>query len=214
MSLSPRCAGGKYAERPPPCCVCSAASWWNGSRCVSSVHKQDDGVEHRTDIIRRRARCAARDCSQGSWTIYEEDSYPHRLFQLLVVVSAVSLVTFGKMTLTAAAAVHQCSRDSVRRWKQWVDGLAAPQALMRACTQLDADGLPGGFVPDSMPQAGAVLHLLDRLTELLRARGLRLPELDAGLACVLKDQLVRFGEIFYLTKSSPPLRVDLSGIRL
>jgi len=136
------------------------------------------------------------------------------LFQLLIVVSAVTLVTLGKETLTAAAAVHQCSRDSVRRWKQWVEGLAAPQALMRMCTRLDADGLPGSFVPDSMPRAGAVLHLLDRLTELLNARGLGLPEIGAGLACVLKDQMVRFGEVFYLTKSSPPLRVDLSGIRL
>ncbi len=214
MSLSPRCIHGKYAERPPLCSVCSSASWWNGSRNVSSVHKHDGGVKHRTDVIRRRARCPVRECSQGSWTIYEEDSYPHRLFQLLVVVSAVTLVTLGEKTLTAAAAAHQCSRDSVRRWKQWVDGLAAPQVLMRACTRLDSDGLPGGFVPDSMPRAGAVLHLLDRLAELLRARGLRLPDLDAGLACVLKDQLVRFGEIFYLTKPSPPLRVDLSRIRL
>ncbi len=214
MSLSRRRAHCKYAERPPPCPVCAAASWWNGSRCVSSIHKRDDGVEHRTDVIRSRVCCPVKDCSQRSWTIYEEDSYPHRLFQLLVVVSAVTLVTLGEKTLTATAAAHQCSRDSVRRWKEWVEGLAVPQVLMRACTRLDSDGLPGGFVPNAMPRAGAVLHLLDRLAELLRARGLRLPELEAGLACVLKDQLVRFGEIFYLTKSSPPLRVDLSGIRL
>ena len=75
---------------------------------MSSVHKRDDGVEHRTDVIRRRVCCPEKDCPQGSWTIYEEDSYPHRIFQLLVVVSAVTLVTFGEKTLTAAAAAHQC----------------------------------------------------------------------------------------------------------
>jgi hypothetical protein len=31
---------------------------------------------------------------------------------------------------------------------------------------------------------------------------------------VLKEQLTRFGQVFYLTKLSPPLRADLSGVRL
>ena len=214
MKISPIGARGKYAERPPPCPDCHSSTWGNGSRTVSSVSQQGDSIRHQTDIVRRRACCPSRDCLKGSWTIYEEDSYPHRLFRLLVVVSAVSAVVFGRITMTAAARAHQCSRDSVRRWLWWVTQLANLRQLLQACTRLDPDGLPGAFVTPDMSRAGAVLHLLDRFAELLTQRGMRLPGLKSGLVCVLKDQLVRFGEVFYLTKPSPPLRADLAGIRL
>lgn len=214
MKISTIGTRGKYAKRPPPCPDCHSSAWWNGSRTVSSVVKRGDFIEHQTDIIRRRACCPSRDCPKGSWTIYEEDSYPHRLFRLLVVVSAVSAVVFGRFAMTVVAKTHQCSRDSIRRWIQWVTQLADPKWLMLACTRLNPDGLPGAFVTSDMPRAGAVLHLLDRFAELLIQRGVRLPRIKSGFACVLKDQLVRFGEVFYLTKPSPPLRADLAGIRL
>lgn len=214
MKISHNGARSKYAERPPPCPDCQSPAWWNGFRTASSVGKQGDSIEYQTDIVRRRACCPSRDCPRGSWTVYEEDSYPHRLFRLLVVVSAVSAVVFGRITMTAAARAHQCSRDSIRRWLRWVARLADPRQLLLACTRLEPDGLPGAFVPPDMPRAGAVLHLLDRFAYLLTQRGVRLPGIKSGLACVLKDQLVRFGEVFYLTKSSPPLRADLAGVRL
>jgi hypothetical protein len=178
------------------------------------VCKRGGSIEYLTDIVRRRAYCPYRDCPIRSWTVYEEDFYPHRLFQLLVVVSAVSAVVFGRITMTAAAKMYQCSRDSIRRWLGWVARLADPRQLLQACTRLDPDGLPGAFVTPDMPRAGAVLYLLDRFAELLIRRGVRLPRIKSGLACVLKDQLVRFGEVFYLTKQSPPLRADLAGLRL
>jgi hypothetical protein len=56
--------------------------------------------------------------------------------------------------------------------------------------------------------------LLERLAELLSLRGVDLPGLGAGLVRLLVDRLVRFGEVFYLTKSSPPLRADLAGLVL
>ncbi len=214
MKISPNGARGKYAERPSPCTSCHSPAWWNGSRTVSTVVKRGDSIEYRTDIIRRRARCASRDCPKGSWTIYEEDAYPHRLFRLLVVVSAVSAVVFGRVAMTAAARTHQCSRDSIRRWLRWVARLSDPRQLLQACTRLDPDGLPGAFVTADMPRAAAVLYLLERFAELLNQRGVRLPRIQSGLACVLKGQLVRFGEVFYLTKPSPPLRADLSSLRL
>lgn len=214
MSIRPRGILGKYAERPPPCFDCGSPAWWNGKRRVSSVHWRQDWVEHVTDIIRRRARCSSKDCPVGSWTVYEEDSYPHRVFQLVVIASAVAAVAIGKVTLTAAAKVYQCSRDSVRRWIRWVSKLAKPSALMQVCTRLDPDGLPGGFVTSDMPRAAVVLHLLDRLAELLEARGVKLPALEAGLARVLKHQLARYGDVYFLTKVSPPLRVVLGDLRI
>ena len=214
MSIRPRGILGKYAERPPPCFECGLPAWWNGKRQVCSVHRRQGRIEHLTDIIRRRARCSSRDCPVGSWTIYEEDSYPHRVFQLVVVASAVATATIGKITLTAAAKAHRCSRDSVRRWIRWVSKLAKPSALMRVCTRLDPDGLPGGLVTSDMPRAAVVLHLLDRLADLLEGRGVGLPALDAGLARVLKHQLARYGDVYFLTKVSPPLRVALGDLRI
>lgn len=146
--------------------------------------------------------------------MYEEDAYPHRVFQLVVVASAVAAVAIGRATFTATAKAHRCSRDSVRRWVRWVSKLAKPSTLMRVCTRLDPDGLPGGLVTSEMPRAAVVLHLLDRLAELLAVRGVKLQPFDAGLARVLAYQLARFGDVYYLTKVSPPLRVALGDLRV
>jgi hypothetical protein len=180
---------------------------------VSAVRKAGELVEYVTDIIRRRVRCSWELCRRRNWTVYEEAAYPHRLFDLVVVISAVSTAVFGKTSLTASAVMHDCSRDSVRRWKRWVGELADPAELMRACTRLDADGVPGSFVSAELPRAARVLHLFDRLADLLVERGVHLTELRWGLARLLHHHLCRFGEVFYLTRSSPPLRADLAGAR-
>ncbi len=149
----------------------------------------------------------------GSWTVYEESDYPHRVFQLDVVVNAVCMVVVGATTQTAAAKKHQCSYDSVRRWLRWVAALAEPRDLEQLCSRLDSDGLP----PPSTPQkqrAARVILLLEHLVGLLSVRGVDIPGRSAGLVRLLCDRLRRFGEVFYLTKSSPPLRADLSGLWL
>lgn len=213
MAISRDERAGKRDERPAACRSCGAAAWWNGTRRVSVVRQQGEVVEHVTDIVRRRARCSSKLCSLRSWTLYEEDSYPHRLFRLVVVAGAVGAVVFGKATLAAAAEAHRCSRRSVARWKRWIGELADARQLQRACTQLAEHGLPGGLELPELVPAGRVLHLLDRLVELLSERAVCLPELPCALARVLKHQLERFGEVFYLTKSSPPLHADLGGVR-
>ncbi len=149
----------------------------------------------------------------GSWTVYEESDYPHRVFQLDVVVSAVCMVVVGAATQATAAGAHLCSRDSVRRWLRWVEALAEPRDLERLCSRLDSDGLPPPSVPEAR-RAARVIILLERLAELLSCRGVELPRRGAGLVRLLADRLERFGEVFYLTKSSPPLRADLAGLCL
>jgi hypothetical protein len=161
MSIPREGRNRKYSGRPPHCISCGLAAWWNGTRVVSAVRQCAAGVEHVSEIIRRRARCPSKQCPQGSWTIYEEEAYPHRVFDLAVVVSAVSAVVFAGRTLTGSAATHQCSRDSVRRWKRWVEQLAEPAELLRACTELEPDGMAGALAPSAMERAAAVLHLLD-----------------------------------------------------
>jgi len=132
----------------------------------------------------------------------------------MVVVSAVSSVVFGKATLTGAAVAHQCDRRSVGRWRRWISELADPKELQRLCTRLQGDGCPGGLDLPEVARGGRVLHLLDRLAQLLAERGVELPKLGCGLVRVLKDQLLRFGEVFYLGRASPPLHGDWGAIRL
>lgn len=212
MSIPRAGQGRKYAERPPDCISCGFEAWWNGTRVVSVVRKCAAGVEYVTEISRSRARCRSKQCPQGSWTIYEEEAYPHRLFDLGVVVSAVSAVVFGGATQSATAATHQCSGDSVRRWRRWVEQLAEPADLLRACTELEPDGMAGGLAPSTMARAAAVLHLLDRLAELLAFAGVRIAQASCGVIRVVRHLLTRFGEVFWLTKSSPPLRADLGRL--
>lgn len=178
---------------------------------VGTVRQGGSGPEYEREV-RRRAKCASKDCPRGSFTVYERDAYPHRGFPLEVVASAVSEVAVGRQTQESVARKHGCSRRSVGRWRSWVATLAEPADLMRACTRLTSSGLPGGTAVDS--RAGAVLHLLDRLAALLVERGVRLPKFSCGLVRLLVDQLRRLGAVFYLTKASPPLPADLSAVGL
>lgn len=124
----------------------------------------------------------------------------------------MSAVAVGGQTQDSTAQEHGCSRRSVGRWLRWVEALAEPAELMRSCTRLDCRGLPGGTVVKS--RAGAVLHLLDQLADLLVERGVRLARFSCGLVRLLVDQQRRLGAVFWLTKSSPPLHGDLSGVGL
>jgi hypothetical protein len=214
MQVPRRGVKGKYPERPP-LCICTSESWWNGTRTVCAVCMQDGSAKHVTDTIYRRARCRNQDCRK-SWTVYEPyDSYPHRVFWLQVVMSAVGAVVFNKVTMTAAAQAHQCGRDSVRRWLLWVERLADPADLMRVCTQLDCTGMPGAAATTDMPKAGAVIYLMDRLAELLAQRAvIASVEPGLGLISVLKRQLGVLGQVFYLKNLSPPMRADVFAARL
>lgn len=205
----------KYEDRPEPCRECGSPAWWNGTRTVAPVRKTDDGtVEHVPETRRRRARCSANSCKVRSWTIYEHDDYPHRLFGLDLVVSAVCMVVLGMETMTAAAAAHLCSRDSVRRWARWVASLAKPGDLEQLCARLDPEGQPPPIGPSGGRRVARVLALLERLADLLEVRGVALRGSTCGLARVLHDRLGRFGEVFFLTRASPPLRADPARLPL
>lgn len=214
MAISSERNNGKYIERPPHCVGCGAVAWWNGSRTVSAVRQLGEQVSYVAEIVRRRARCSLwKSCGLRSWTVYEEDSYPHRVFGMAVVACTVSAVVFANATHGAAALAHQCSRRTVGRWKRWVSELADPDELERMCTRLEGRGLPGALARSATARAGRVLHLLERLVELLSERGVDLPEVSCVLGRVLRHQLERFGEVFYLTKPSPALRADLGALR-
>jgi len=212
---TPRC---KKAVRPDPCRVCGAASWWNGGRVVAEVlHDLEQGVRRVIDVLRRRARCSDRHCAAGSWTLYSAGVYPHRSYQLCVVASAVAEVCVAGGRRRAAAARHDCSRRSVSRWVRWTAQLASPEDLGRLCARLDPEGLPPptpSTAEGEVSRAGSVLRLLDHLGDVLLRRGLPLPGRGPGLLRILTAQLARFGDVCWLTRASPPLRVAPEALPL
>jgi hypothetical protein len=212
-NLPPAASSFKYHDRPDPCPVCGLSAWWNGSRKVAQVKMRAEGTATSVDgLTRRRARCSDRDCPAGSWTVYEDGGYPHRVFQLAVVQAAVLKAT--AMTLTAVAAIFDCSRWSVGRWVSWVSELLAVATLVRACARLDATGMPPPPPPQGSrcQRAAAIIVLLDHFVLLLRERGVRLA--GAALAAFLGHLHRRVRHLAYLTDSSPPLHVDLRSLLL
>lgn len=199
---------GKHSKRPPSCSCCNSDSYWYGSRTVSAVIMQDEEAHFSGEIVRKRAFCPNKECPIKSWTIYEQNSYPHRTFSLQVVVYAVIWVVLKKMSLTEAAKKYQCSRTSIRRWKKWIEGLCDPNALIRACTLLHPDGMPGSTLLKNNPLSAKVLHLFDQLTHLFEVRAVKMPRGTFGLIRILHHQLMRNGDIYYLTKPSPPMSAD------
>jgi hypothetical protein len=142
--------------------------------------------------------------------MYEDGGYPHRGTSLDVVTSSVAEVAVGESSQEQAAEAHGVSRRSVGRWLGWVAELADPLKLMRLCTVLGSDGLPGG-VHVTHP-AGQVLHLLDRLAGLVSDWGVPIPRRGSGLARILGYLLGRFRRVEWLTKSSPGLHDDLGSL--
>ena len=210
MCVSPSTPRCKKAVRPDPCRVCGALSWWNGGRVVAEVIQDiAQGARRVIDVLRRRARCSDRRCAAGSWTIYPPGAYPHRSYQLGVVASAVAEVCVAGDSRRAVAARHDCSRRSVSRWIRWTAQLASPEDLGQLCARLDPEGLPppSATAAGEVSRAGSVLRLLDHLGDVLLRRGVALPGRGPGLVRVLTAQLARFGDVAWLTRSSPPLRV-------
>jgi hypothetical protein len=181
------------------------------------LHDLDQGVRRVIDVLRRRARCSDQRCVTGSWTIYPRGVYPHRSYQLCVVAAAVAEVCFAGGRRRAVAARHDCSRRSVSRWVRWTAQLASPEDLGRLCARLDPEGLPPPPPPPAegeVSRAGSVLRLLDHLGDVLLRRGVSLPGRGPGLLRILTAQLARFGDVCWLTRSSPPLRVAPEGLPL
>jgi hypothetical protein len=126
------------------------------------------------------------------------------------VASAVAEVCVGERPRRVVAEHHACSRRSVSRWIRWTAQLASPADLARLCARLDPEGLPPptpAATGSEVRRAGTVLRLLEHLAAVLLRRGVALPGRGAGLGRVLGAQRARFGDLAWLTRSSPPLRV-------
>jgi hypothetical protein len=215
LSVAPKDAGCKYEERPEPCRRCGSAPWWNGWRTIKhEVLRDASGAVIERAARRHRARCSGGDRSCRDWTVYSAEAYPYRTYQLSLVSAAVEAVALGGATRTAAGAQHHTTRRSVSRWLGWVGSLVEAGDLARLCARLDAQGrrppfgtAAAGPQSTTVRRAGVVLRLLDHLADLLRERGALGARHGPALGEILARPLERFGEVAFLTRGSPRLRV-------
>lgn len=198
------------------CRRCGSGAWWNGWRAIKrEVVRDGSRAVIEREAQRHRARCSSGDGSCRSWTVYGDEAYPHRTFQLSVVSAAVEAVALGGATRTGAASQHHTTRRSVSRWLGWVGSLVEAGDLAALCARLDPHGRrpPVGATvapsqgSGSIARAGANLRLLDHLADLLRERGALCWRGGPALGAILARPLERFGEVAFLTRGSPRLRV-------
>lgn len=163
------------------------------------------GAESMGEEVRRRARCSSKACGRR-WTVYADDAYAHRFFGLDVIVSVV-LAVLGGVSVASAAASHLCSRRSIRRWMNWIGALADPRDLDRLCTRIAAEHIPISDRDEDPTRQ--ILARMEQFAAVLAVRGVRLSSANSGFARILVSRLVEFNEVYWVTKSCPPLRSDM-----
>ena len=188
--------------RPPSCCACGAASWWNGWRVIFVVVALAVAVVERRELSLARAKCSS--CRAG-FTCYPPGVYPRRQYQLDAVADSVGRAVLGGESARRAAAPVGASATSARRWTAWIAALAEPAALCAATARVDPDAPAGAGLsavtaarPAGAP-AARVLHALEQLgLALVRAGVAAAAAVRTGLARVLHWQHVAHGDVVLL----------------
>ena len=222
MDCAASCAQRKQ-EPAPPCPLCRLSGCRDGRRRVKRQAKvgQDGNLDWVVWFWRPRARCLNPDCRMRSWTVYEEQAYPHRTFPPAVVAAAMAEFLVGGEASLAVVAEHWgCSVRTLARWVGWICGLMTVAELIRECWLQDPSGMPpptgrAGQDPDP-PALGVALWrsqltlveglvaLFEHLARLCRDQG-DLLERGPGLGALLRHQFDRFRRVCWLTIQSPPL---------
>jgi hypothetical protein len=213
-------------EPAPICPLCLLPGCWNGWRYVKRQAKValKGSLEWAEGFWRPRVRCSTPGCPMPSWTLYEEQGYPHRTFPPAVVAAAMAEFLVGGVPSMAAVAEHWgCSMRTLARWVRWISGLTTVAELALVCWRQDPSGMPPpvartGQTPDP-PVAGVALWRsqlalveslvvqFEWLARLCRDQGVPL-ERGPGLGGLLRHQLDRFRRVCWLTRPSPPLHFD------
>lgn len=211
-------------QEPRPCCPeCGKPGHRNGWRLVKRQAKVTAAgvLEWVTGLWRPRALCPNPDCPVRSWTIYEEQGYPHRTFPPSVAVAAAAELLFrGEQAMVDVAARWGCSPWTLVRWLEWICGIVELAVLVRHCWACDPSGMPpptyrarqvsaydGPAWKARMALVGSLVLLFERFAQLLREQDVALED-GPGLGAFLRHQLDRFRRVSWLTKPSPPLLFD------
>ncbi|MFC1707825.1 hypothetical protein ACFL59_13600 [Planctomycetota bacterium] len=199
----------KTVRRPASCPDCGHQRvWWDGSRRRSATVLAGEAVAHIDGIPCRRARCAG--CSYR-WTLRPPGMPARRHFHLDVVARAISRYLFGsRATQEAVAEEHGCSRRTLRRWLDWVAGLAEPAEL--ACRIFEAAEEPVQSPLHAVVALArkartavrrAVLERAAQILSLLEAQAMALGLEPPGLRSVLEGASGRHG--FTSTYAEPAI---------
>ena len=225
MDCAPTRAQRKQ-EPAPLCPLCHCPGCGDGWRFVKRQAKvaSDGSLEWAEGFWRPRVRCSNPECPMRSWTIYEEQGYPHRTFPPAVASTAIAeFVVRGEVSLAAVAEHWGCSMRTVTRWVGWICGLMTVTELTRACWAQDPSGMPpplGRADQDPLPpEAGvarwrsqlalvaSLVALFEWLARLCRTQGVPLED-GPGLGTLLRHQFDRFRRVCWMIRSSPPLHFD------
>ena len=187
-------------------------------RAVMQVKPDGHGGAVRILEPRVRLQCFTPGCRNRnrSWTVYE-DGYPRRKYTLALGVAVVkALGEVPGATLSSVARSFRVNRRTVGRLVGWTAGIATIESVAGQCAQIDPTlPVPAAPLPPEPPlpilpatleklaQAGHLILLLEHLAALLRGRGVAL-EQGPGLVALLRNQLNRWGEVFYVTGRAPP----------
>jgi len=189
------------SERPPPCRLCQARSWWNGWRVVfPMVAALLAGTVERWEVPLARAKCSR--CKHG-FTCYPPGIYPRRQYQLDVVAEASAQVALGEQSVAHAASAAGSSATSVRRWIGWLSTLARPADLVAVAARLDPDAPAGAGLPakanvsPTRARAAQGLAALEHVGAALVRRGQEFLE-RTGLGRVLGWQHAAHGDVYGL----------------
>lgn len=228
MDCPPTSAARKQEPRPI-CPTCHLGGWWIGGRRIKWQAKlAPSGAPIVVEgLWRRRARCPHAECPMDTWTLYEEQGYPHRSYPPSVAIAAVGMLLACQAPWRALEGVSQhwgCCPRTLLRWVGWIGGLVEMAVLTRVCWAWDPSGIPpptykprqgtksagtpGRAVrPSLIVQVGTLVLLFEHLARLMRDRGVPL-EFGPGLGAFLRLQLDRFRLVAWLTKPYPGLRLD------
>lgn len=195
----------------------------NGRRLVKRQAKLTRTwvLEWVVGLWRQRALCPNPECPVRSWTVYEEQGYPHRTFPPAVAVAAVAELLFhGEEAMVEVLAHWGCSPWTLVRWLEWIGGIVELLLLVKVCWASDPSGLPPpGYRARQDPEPSGpawksrmflvenLVLLFERFARLLREQGVPLEE-GPGLAAFLRLQFDRFRLVSWLTKPSPALLFD------
>lgn len=135
-----------------------------------------------------------------SFTLYPDELYPRRQYQLDVVAHVVAATSLGAERAPVAAGKVGASATSARRWTAWVADLVDPRVLLSMVARLDPDAPVGAGLAMLQPMAGVcgragqVLGALEQLGAALVRCGVAFVA-RSGLGRVLGWQRAQHGDV-------------------
>lgn len=183
---------------------------------MSSIGFREGKAVPRGKTIRRRAICISESCPVKSFTVYEDEDYPHRLFTIDFAVNVILAILFQGLTYAQAATNFGCSRWSIGRWIQWVTKLVDIHQLHATYLQFDETGVPPSLQSEKIPDwrqgslchcAAEIINGMEQLALLMYKNNVLLQPTGSGLLRIIKYQYKRYNTYYPASRLSPSMHL-------